>query len=440
MTANESPWWLSENDQQYARRRPSMARQVLGLLGLSFGAGAAALIALGGAAYVLFRIGGKEALLPAGIGVAAVVLTGGALALGLVYVNSLSCGSPYDQIPKSERLARQIQTRDRVLLRTEVEGPANATRTIVFAHGICNDMRAWHFQRAAIPADCRAVFYDARGHGRSGNGKLDNNVPGLRVLADDLATVIDKCAPTRELVLVGHSMGGMTIFALAAIRPDIFARVRGVLILDATPGPAKDAVWFGLSWIFRPVVWLIQKYAAAVARLSGLLPAFTLRILGMGPYLLAMRWLAVAGNDSVDLTARRLTARMVYESNPRRYASHIAGIFEHDERPHLRRLAPIPTTIIAGEKDRLVRPSSYDGWLHALPEARFVSVPDSGHMTMLVRADLVNRELELLVDRGRPAAIPADTAPAEQAPAALALPLPVSSAVRWMYRQIVSTP
>ncbi|MCE5291382.1 MAG: alpha/beta hydrolase [Nocardiaceae bacterium] len=438
MTVDESPWWLSENDQQYSRRRPSMARQVLGLLSLAFCAGVAGLTALGGAAYGLFRIGGEGALLRAGIVVATVVLIGGAVALGLVYVSAVSCGSPYDQIPKPERLARQIQTRDRVLLRTEVEGPANASRTIVFAHGICSDMRAWHFQRASIPADCRAVFYDARGHGRSGNGKLDNDVPGLRVLADDLATVIDKCAPTRELVLVGHSMGGMTIFALAAIRPDIFSRVRGVLILDATPGPAKDAVWFGLPWIFRPVVWLIQKYAAALARLSGLLPAFTLRMLGMGPYLLAMRWLAVAGNDSIDLTARRLTARMVYESNPRRYASHIAGIFEHDERPHLRRLAPIPTTIIAGEKDRLVRPSSYDGWLHALPEARFVSAPDSGHMTMLVRADLVNRELELLVERGRPE--PITTVPPEHAPTTPTLPLPVPSAVKWFFRQIVSTP
>lgn len=440
MTANESPWWLSENDQQYARRRPSMARQVLGLLGLALCAGVAALVALGGAAYWLYHVAGEAALWRAGIALAAVVMLGGAVALGLVYVNSLSCGSPYDQIPKPERLARQIQTRDRVLLRTEVEGPANATRTIVFAHGICSDMRAWHFQRAALPADCRAVYYDARGHGRSGNGKLDNDVPGLRVLADDLARVIDKCAPTRELVLVGHSMGGMTIFALAAIRPDIFARVRGVLILDATPGPAKDAVWFGLPWILRPVVWLIQKYAAALARLSGFLPAFTLRMLGMGPYLLAMRWLAVAGNESSHLTARRLTARMVYESNPRRYASHIAGIFEHDERPHVRRLAPIPTTIIAGEKDRLVRPSSYDGWLHALPEARFVSVPDSGHMTMLELPDLVNRELELLVDRGRPAAITTDAAPHEQSPTAPALPLPVSGAMKWLYRQIVSTP
>jgi hypothetical protein len=63
-------------------------------------------------------------------------------------------------------------------------------------------------------------------------------------------------------------------------------------------------------------------------------------------------------------------------------------------------------TIIAGEKDRLVRPSSYDGWLHALPEARFVPVPQCGHMSMLVRPDLVNSELALLVDRGRPAPDP----------------------------------
>jgi pimeloyl-ACP methyl ester carboxylesterase len=39
---------------------------------------------------------------------------------------------------------------------------------LVFAHGFSLNQDAWHYQRRDLPERFRCVFYDQRGHGRSG--------------------------------------------------------------------------------------------------------------------------------------------------------------------------------------------------------------------------------------------------------------------------------
>ena len=49
--------------------------------------------------------------------------------------------------------------------------------------------------------------------------------------------MLDLLAPTGPVVLAGHSMGGMTIMALAAARPELFGdRVRGVALVSTAAG------------------------------------------------------------------------------------------------------------------------------------------------------------------------------------------------------------
>ena len=57
------------------------------------------------------------------------------------------------------------------------------------------------------------------------------------MLGRDLDAVLRALAPDGPLVLVGHSMGGMTIMALAEQRPELFAeRVAGVALLSTSAG------------------------------------------------------------------------------------------------------------------------------------------------------------------------------------------------------------
>ena len=107
--------------------------------------------------------------------------------------------------------------------------------TVVFVHGYSLNLDSWHFQRAAYRGQVRTVFYDQRSHGRSGR-----STPGhatIEQLGHDLKAVIDSVVPEGPIVLVGHSMGGMTIMALAEEHPELFHdRIVGVALISTTAG------------------------------------------------------------------------------------------------------------------------------------------------------------------------------------------------------------
>ena len=63
----------------------------------------------------------------------------------------------------------------------------------------------------------RLVLYDQRSHGRSERASRESCT--IEQLGHDLDAVIRALAPEGPLVLVGHSMGGMTIMALAEQTP-----------------------------------------------------------------------------------------------------------------------------------------------------------------------------------------------------------------------------
>lgn len=394
-SAQQTDWWKTDNDDQYRNRRPALGGQMFRIfVVVGFGA-LVALAALGFGIYWLLNNEIPEVLL---IAVVLVFIVGlfliGAVVLMLLFV-MFSVGKKYDVKAEPQGEQSVVHTRDNVPLHVEVQNDAGARRTVVFVHGIACSSKMWHHQRNALPGDTRVVVYDARGHGRSGGQKIDHKVPGLRQLADDLGRVIDEKAPTGDLVLTVHSMGGMTMFALAAIRPDIFDRVRGILVLGSSPGPGKKVVWLGIPNILAPVRAIILHFAAPVLAFVGILPGFLLRILGMGPYLLAARWLGVP--EDAPREAWRLTARMFYETTPKRYAHHVAAILEHDERPALDRLSSIPMIVVGGDQDQLFRFTTEHEWVKYLPLAEFKAAPGAGHMVPLERPKWVNAQLNSLL-------------------------------------------
>ena len=107
--------------------------------------------------------------------------------------------------------------------------------TLVFAHGYALNLDCWHFQREAFRGKRRMAFYDQRSHGRS--DRSDREHATIDQLGDDLARVIETVAPKGKVVLVGHSMGGMSIIAFAERHPRLFAkRVAGVALIATTAG------------------------------------------------------------------------------------------------------------------------------------------------------------------------------------------------------------
>ena len=96
--------------------------------------------------------------------------------------------------------------------------------TLVFVHGFCLDQGTFHFQRKALDerGKYRMVFYDQPGHGLSSS--LTEGEYELPALGDALHDVIKATVPDGPIVLVGHSMGGMTIMAVRRTAPGAVLR------------------------------------------------------------------------------------------------------------------------------------------------------------------------------------------------------------------------
>lgn len=90
-------------------------------------------------------------------------------------------------------------------------------RTIVLAHGLYDDGRCWAPLANELASRFDVVLYDARGHGRSSkpaNGyAVADRVADLRGLVERLEVT--------DPVLMGHSFGGNTVAATAAVFPDL---------------------------------------------------------------------------------------------------------------------------------------------------------------------------------------------------------------------------
>ena len=137
-----------------------------------------------------------------------------------------------------------VTTPDGVDLAVREVGPADARLTVVFAHGFCLRMGAFYFQRLRLAEQwgrqVRMVFYDQRGHGQSAEASPDSYT--VTQLGRDLDTVLAVMAPRGPVVLVGHSMGGMTVLSHARQFPQRYpTRVVGAAIIaSAAEGVSRS--------------------------------------------------------------------------------------------------------------------------------------------------------------------------------------------------------
>lgn len=124
---------------------------------------------------------------------------------------------------------RQL-TRDNVKLAYEDrEGTTSGDQTFIFVHGWTCDHSYFAPQADFVLGNgYRAVSVDLRGHGESDKPTGDYSIAQF---ADDTAHVIRSLGLDRP-VAVGHSMGGLTVLALASQHPEL---VRGIVMVDPAP-------------------------------------------------------------------------------------------------------------------------------------------------------------------------------------------------------------
>jgi pimeloyl-ACP methyl ester carboxylesterase len=264
--------------------------------------------------------------------------------------------------------------------------------TVVFVHGYALNLDCWHFQRAGYRGLVRAVYYDQRSHGRSGRSTLGHAT--IDQLGHDLKQVLDEVVPDGPVVLVGHSMGGMTIVALAEHHPELFGdRVVGVALIATTAGGLDP------SRVLMPMMplslgsGLTHRVVRVLGR--GHRTIDTLRRLGKDVAMVATDLFAFG--EEVPASYVEFVDTMLASTSFEVVAEFFPSFSGLDKFHVVEVLGRVPTAIICGTADRLTS-IGHSRKLHAqIPGSTLLECEGAGHMVMLEHHDQVNAELDQLI-------------------------------------------
>ena len=294
--------------------------------------------------------------------------------------------------------SRTVTTDDGVPLHVEVDdGPAGAAPlTVLFSHGFTARLAEWDLQRAAVRDRARSVLWDQRGHGRSGWTKLTRAT--IDRTGRDLGQVLDATTPSGPVVLAGHSMGGMSILALARQRPELFGnRVVGVFLLATSAGGLVETGLLGRLLKIVRRTGLLPLYLRLLQWLAPLLERFRRRGSAIGRRVTRR---LLFGRDDADPQLVRLVQGLLEETPFPVTMAFYATFLDHDESAALEVLRRVPVTVIAATHDRLT-PVGHGRRIAEVigKSAELVVVPGAGHSVNLTRRRIVDDALLALLER-----------------------------------------
>ncbi len=265
--------------------------------------------------------------------------------------------------------------------------------TVVFVHGFALNLDCWHFQREHFRGKRRMVFYDQRSHGQSARSPQHNAT--IDQLGHDLAAVLDRVAPDGPVVLVGHSMGGMSIMAFAEQHPETFGRrVVGVGLVSTTAGGLRSHRVLS-RWIPDVVgAQVAPRLMAGLARAPELIDSARRRGSNIG-FLVTDRF---AFGDEVPSSYVEFVDEMLAGTSFDVLAEFFPNFDALDKFSVLHAFESVPTWIICGTKDLLTSVGHSRKMASRIAGSRLVECPGAGHMVLLERRDKVNAALADLFD------------------------------------------
>ena len=321
-----------------------------------------------------------------------------AVLVGLLAARMLRRRRPRQPGPQGRLV---VTTDDGAPLHVEIDDAPQAPVTVVLVHGFTASLEEFALQRETLRGRARVVLYDQRGHGRSGWGDVRHAT--IDQLGKDLSAVLDRHARTGPVVLLGHSLGGMTIMALARQRPELFGeRITGVFLLATAAG---DLVTGGLPGL-----------VARVGRRLHLLPLWLWWLRFNAPLLERCRPRGTRvgyayvrhylfGRDDADPQLVRAVQDLLEQTPLTITSAFYPSFLEHDETAALPVLRAVPVTVLCGDSDRLTPASHSRRMAEAIgPSVELVVVPGAGHSVNLTRQEVVDEAVLRLLDRAATAA------------------------------------
>ena len=225
-------------------------------------------------------------------------------------------------------------------------------------HGGAVNAHWFDFVAGSFISKYHVLALDQRGHGDSARAEPPDY--GYLAYASDVARVIEKL-DLRDVVLVGHSMGGLVSLVYAATYP---GRVKKLVIIDSTlrATPERVAALHNIG----------NREGSSYATNAEFIARFKVRPEGTRAVPEIIRYLAErGGRQGSDGRWRHKFDRNVYSKR----------VFL-DIPPHWNRI-DIPVLLVKGGLSQRITPEIYDDIRSRCPHVELVEVPDSEHHVTL---------------------------------------------------------
>lgn len=264
---------------------------------------------------------------------------------------------------------------------------------VILSNGICCSDTHWTFLAPYLAEHgCRVVFFDYRGHLRSGPPHNPNEVT-LPCHARDLWTVADHYEIHRP-ILIGHSMGVQTVFEAYRQHPH---RTRALVALAGpfeypldhlylTPVGAVVLDVFELTWRHSPTAVRAAWWAAGLPT-KALVAAAKLSM-------------AVTSSTPADLMEEYVSK--LAQLDPLLVARFFRGMQMHSARDVLPR-CDVPVLQLAGGRDVLTPLPVQRELAALLPDVQYEVFPSSGHTLPIDEPDRCNERVLRFIDELRAA-------------------------------------
>jgi len=235
-------------------------------------------------------------------------------------------------------------------------------KPLLLVHGYPLDHSMWRGQLDGLANRCRVIIPDLRGFGAS------DVTPGtvtMEQMADDLAGLLDVLKISQPTLFCGLSMGGYVAWQFALKHR---ARLAALILCDTRAAADTPEAAAGR----RKTAERVLAEGTAVAA-EALLPKL------FGPATFAQQPQIVEATRQVILRTR-----------PEGVAAALRGMAERpDVTPRLSEI-DVPALVLCGEHDGISPPDEMRQFAARMPQARFVEMPNAGHMAPLEQPMAVN--------------------------------------------------
>ena len=302
--------------------------------------------------------------------------------------------------PARRAEASEVAGADGSVLHVEQEGAAQGP-ILLFTHGWGLSSRVWAEARADLGARFGLVFWDLAGLGRSEQATAGYSLDGF---AEDLHAVIDSL-PDRPVILVGHSIGGMTVQTFCARHPELLGRRVAAIVLENTTHTNPLATMI-FSRVFKPLQPVIELACKLDTILSPALWVMNWQAYLSGSTHLAARLAGFGTRPTREQLDR--TARLITKNSPAVQAKGNLAMLRWSVTDRLPRI-DVPALVLVGGRDLITKDHAGEAIAAALPQARLVRIEDAGHMGPVERSAFYNEQIGDFAEfvrllRSRPAA------------------------------------